>query len=57
MATPSLHPLLHYLRRLSGGPTGASDLDDAQLLRRFLGQLPGGRGSNHANRLRWQASW
>ncbi|HEY7312291.1 MAG TPA: sigma-70 family RNA polymerase sigma factor [Gemmataceae bacterium] len=38
MATPSLHPLLHYLRRLSGGPTGASDLDDAQLLRRFLGQ-------------------
>jgi RNA polymerase sigma factor (sigma-70 family) len=38
MATRSLHPLLHYLRRLSGGPAGDSDLDDAQLLRRFLGQ-------------------
>jgi RNA polymerase sigma factor (sigma-70 family) len=36
MATGSLHPLLHYLRRLSGGPSGDSDLDDAQLLRRFL---------------------
>jgi RNA polymerase sigma factor (sigma-70 family) len=38
MATHSLHPLLHYLRRLSGGPAGDSDLDDAQLLRRFLTQ-------------------
>jgi len=37
MANRSLHPLLHYLRRLSGGsPAGASELDDAQLLRRFL---------------------
>ncbi len=38
MATRSLHPLLHYLRRLSGGPAGESDLDDAQLVRRFLAQ-------------------
>jgi RNA polymerase sigma factor (sigma-70 family) len=37
MATPSLHPLLHYLRRLSGGTAGG-DVDDAQLLRRFLAQ-------------------
>jgi RNA polymerase sigma factor (sigma-70 family) len=36
MTTRSLHPLLHYLRRLGGGPAGDSDLDDAQLLRRFL---------------------
>src|SRR5215472_14640588 len=36
MATPSLHPLLHYLRRLSGGMAG--DVEDAQLLRRFLTQ-------------------
>ncbi len=34
MATPSLHPLLHYLRRLGQPPGG--DRDDAQLLRRFL---------------------
>jgi RNA polymerase sigma factor (sigma-70 family) len=37
MATPSLHPLLHYLRRLSGGTAGG-DVEDAQLLRRFLNQ-------------------
>ncbi|HEY7423830.1 MAG TPA: RNA polymerase sigma factor [Gemmataceae bacterium] len=37
MATPSLHPLLHYLRRLSGGTAGG-DVDDAQLLHRFLDQ-------------------
>jgi RNA polymerase sigma factor (sigma-70 family) len=36
MATSSLHPLLHYLRRLSGGVASDSDLDDTQLLRRFL---------------------
>src|SRR6185437_10153085 len=36
MANHSLHPLLHYLRRLSGGPAGDGELDDAQLLRRFL---------------------
>ncbi|HEY7157355.1 MAG TPA: sigma-70 family RNA polymerase sigma factor [Gemmataceae bacterium] len=36
MATPSLHPLLSYLRRLSGGMAG--DVEDAQLLRRFLAQ-------------------
>lgn len=35
MANGSLHPLLHYLRRLSGGPSAGGDLDDAQLLRRF----------------------
>jgi RNA polymerase sigma factor (sigma-70 family) len=32
---PSLHPLLRYLRRLSGA---TSDVEDAQLLRRFLAQ-------------------
>ncbi len=34
-ANRSLHPLLHYLRRL-GGIAGAGALEDAQLLRRFL---------------------
>ena len=34
MATPSLHPLLHYLRCLGRPPR--CDPDDAQLLRRFL---------------------
>ncbi|MGH7226765.1 MAG: RNA polymerase sigma factor, partial [Gemmataceae bacterium] len=36
MANRSLHPLLHFLRRLSGGRDGDGALDDAQLLRRFL---------------------
>jgi RNA polymerase sigma factor (sigma-70 family) len=35
MAHRSLHPLLHYLRRL-GGNAGAGPLEDAQLLGRFL---------------------
>lgn len=35
MANRSLHPLLHYLRRL-GGNAGAGALEDAQLLHRFL---------------------
>ena len=38
MANRSLHPLLDYLRRLSGGKTGDAALDDAQLLHRFLTQ-------------------
>ncbi len=38
MANRSLHPLLHYLRRLSGGRAGDSALDDAQLLHRFASQ-------------------
>lgn len=37
MANPSLHPLLHYLRRLSSD-TAAGALDDTQLLRQFLSQ-------------------
>jgi RNA polymerase sigma factor (sigma-70 family) len=37
LAMPSLHPLLHYLRRLSIGLAGG-DVEDAQLLRRFLAQ-------------------
>jgi RNA polymerase sigma factor (sigma-70 family) len=36
MAASSLHPLLQYLRRLSGGKAGEAALDDAQLLARFL---------------------
>lgn len=36
MAASSLHPLLQYLRRLSGGKAGDAALDDAQLLGRFL---------------------
>jgi RNA polymerase sigma factor (sigma-70 family) len=36
MAKHSSHPLLHYLRRLSGGKGGDGALDDAQLLHRFL---------------------
>lgn len=35
MANRSLHPLLHYLRRL-GGKAGEGSLEDAQLLHRFL---------------------
>jgi RNA polymerase sigma factor (sigma-70 family) len=38
MAQRSLHPLLHYLRRLSTGCATATDLDDAHLLHRFLRQ-------------------
>jgi RNA polymerase sigma factor (sigma-70 family) len=36
MAASSLHPLLHYLRRLSRGRSGDAALDDTQLLGRFL---------------------
>jgi RNA polymerase sigma factor (sigma-70 family) len=36
MAASSLHPLLHYLRRLSRGRAGDAALDDTQLLDRFL---------------------
>jgi RNA polymerase sigma factor (sigma-70 family) len=36
MAASSLHPLLHYLRRLSRGRASDSALDDTQLLGRFL---------------------
>jgi RNA polymerase sigma factor (sigma-70 family) len=36
MAASSLHPLLHYLRRLSRGRAGDAALDDTQLLGRFL---------------------
>jgi RNA polymerase sigma factor (sigma-70 family) len=36
MAASSRHPLLQYLRRLSGGMAGDAALDDAQLLARFL---------------------
>jgi RNA polymerase sigma factor (sigma-70 family) len=35
MSASSLHPLLDYLRRLSGGRPGDSALDDVQLLHRF----------------------
>lgn len=38
MANRSLHPLLDYLRRLSGGKSGDAALDDAQLLYRFSTQ-------------------
>jgi RNA polymerase sigma factor (sigma-70 family) len=38
MANHSLHPLLDYLRRLSGGKSGDAALDDAQLLHRFSTQ-------------------
>lgn len=38
MANRPLHPLLHYLRRLSAGKNGDGALDDAQLLHRFLNQ-------------------
>ncbi|MHB1425478.1 MAG: sigma-70 family RNA polymerase sigma factor [Gemmataceae bacterium] len=38
MSASSLHPFLHYLRRLSGGRPGDSALDDVQLLHRFLTQ-------------------
>ena len=37
MGHHSLHPLLHYLRRLSAGLGADHPLGDAQLLRRFLG--------------------
>jgi len=36
MAASSLHPLLHYLRRLSRGRAGDAALADTQLLGRFL---------------------
>jgi RNA polymerase sigma factor (sigma-70 family) len=36
MGHRALHPILHYLRRLSAGPALATDLDDAYLLHRFL---------------------
>jgi RNA polymerase sigma factor (sigma-70 family) len=36
MATSSLHPLLHYLRRLCVPSVGANEVDDGQLLHRFL---------------------
>lgn len=39
MANRPLHPLLHYLRRLSGGKNGDGALDDAQLLAQFLPRL------------------
>ena len=38
MANRSLHPLLHYLRRLKSGKAGDSALDDMHLLHRFLTQ-------------------
>jgi RNA polymerase sigma factor (sigma-70 family) len=38
MANRSLHPLLHYLRRLKSGKAGDSALDDRQLLHCFLTQ-------------------
>jgi RNA polymerase sigma factor (sigma-70 family) len=38
MAHRSLHPLLEYLRRLSPGPGGDTNVDDAQLLCRFGAQ-------------------
>ena len=38
MTNRSLHPLLHYLRRLKSGKAGDSALDDTQLLHRFLSQ-------------------
>ena len=36
MAASSPHPLLQYLRHISGGKAGDAALDDVQLLGRFL---------------------
>jgi RNA polymerase sigma factor (sigma-70 family) len=36
MADSSPHPLMHYLRRLCGPVAAASEVDDGQLLHRFL---------------------
>jgi RNA polymerase sigma factor (sigma-70 family) len=36
MANASLHPLLNYLRRVCGASAGADEIDDGQLLHRFL---------------------